>query len=106
MARATAPLLKMSAGRLNLRPNDIASEAATSQIPTMIYGTAWKKDRTAELVYTALKCGFRALDTAAQPKHYREDLVGAGIRRAIAENIVKREDLYVSVNQSICWGSI
>ena len=29
----------------------------------MIYGTAWKKDRTAQLVVAAVLQGFRAIDT-------------------------------------------
>ncbi|KAL5049429.1 hypothetical protein BDW71DRAFT_204690 [Aspergillus fruticulosus] len=64
-------------------------------VPTFIYGTAWKKDRTADLVHQAISTGFRAVDTAAQPKHYREDLVGEGIRRALGDGTVRREDLYV-----------
>lgn len=82
----------MSWERLVLRT---VPEVAPTALPILIYGTAWKKDRTADLVYKALGAGFRAVDTAAQPKHYREDLVGDGIRRAIREGIVKREDLYV-----------
>lgn len=39
--------------------------------PLISYGTAWKKDRTTALVYEALKVGFRGIDTACQPKHYR-----------------------------------
>jgi diketogulonate reductase-like aldo/keto reductase len=35
------------------------------------------------------------LDTACQPKHYREDLVGEGLRRAIRDKVVKREDVFV-----------
>lgn len=53
----------------------------------MIYGTAWKKEKTAELVKQALKSGFRALDTAAQPKHYREDLVGHGCQGGSARRL-------------------
>lgn len=64
--------------------------------PTLIYGTAWKKQSTSELVYQAIKSGFRGVDTAGQPRHYREDLVGSGIRRAFEEGLVKREDLFVS----------
>lgn len=41
----------------------------------MIYGTAWKKDDTARLVKIALESGFRAIDTACQPKHYNEKQV-------------------------------
>lgn len=39
-------------------------------IPNMFYGTAWKKERTSDLVALAIKSGFRAIDTACQPKHY------------------------------------
>jgi hypothetical protein len=66
------------------------------KIPKFIYGTAWKKERTADLVYQAIKSGFRAIDTAAQPRHYQENLAGEGIRRAINEKIVRREELHVS----------
>ena len=65
-------------------------------LPAFLYGTAWKKEKTAELVYQALCSGFRAVDTAAQPKHYREDLVGDGIRRGIEEGKVSRDELFVS----------
>lgn len=65
----------------------------------LIYGTAWKGDRTADLVYQAIEAGFRAFATAAQPKHYREHLVGEGIRRAIFEGIVSREDLFVRLHR-------
>jgi hypothetical protein len=64
------------------------------RIPRFIYGTAWKKDWTEGLVYTALGAGFRAIDTAAQPRHYREDLVGQAVKRGIASGL-KRSDVYV-----------
>lgn len=63
-----------------------------------IYGTAWKKDETKDLVKEALVAGFRCFDTAAQPKHYREELVGEALREAISDGIVKREQIYVSFN--------
>ncbi|KAL4864525.1 hypothetical protein BDV12DRAFT_176089 [Aspergillus spectabilis] len=72
-----------------------AQNASPAFLPTFIYGTAWKKDRSADLVHQAIGAGFRAIDTAAQPKHYREDLVGEGIRRAIGDGSVRREDLYI-----------
>jgi diketogulonate reductase-like aldo/keto reductase len=43
-----------------------------------------------------LKAGFRGVDTAAQPRHYQEDLVGKGIKRAITDGIIDRNDLFVS----------
>lgn len=64
-------------------------------IPAFLYGTAWKKERSADLVYQALCSGFRGVDTAAQPKHYREDLVGDGIRRALKEDKVSRDSLFI-----------
>jgi diketogulonate reductase-like aldo/keto reductase len=64
--------------------------------PAFIYGTAWKKDQTKRLVKEALVAGFRRVDTAAQPRHYQEHLVGEALREAYLEGIVKREDLYVS----------
>lgn len=63
-------------------------------MPNMIYGTAWKKENTASLVEEALLCGFKAIDTACQPKHYREDLVGIGLENAI-KNGIKREDIFI-----------
>ncbi|KIM98825.1 hypothetical protein OIDMADRAFT_127177 [Oidiodendron maius Zn] len=68
---------------------------SSTVIPKLIYGTAWKKGRTAEYVYQALKTGFRAVDTAAQPRHYQENLVGDGIRQAIKEGLLARGDIYI-----------
>ena len=65
-------------------------------IPRFVYGTAWKKERTTTLVAQALRAGFRGIDTAAQPRHYREDLVGAGIREVLARGVIQRKDFYVS----------
>ena len=63
-------------------------------VPKMIYGTAWKKERTAELVEKALLHGFVGIDTACQPKHYNEVGVGQGLHRAI-NNGVQRDSLFI-----------
>jgi diketogulonate reductase-like aldo/keto reductase len=63
-------------------------------IPLALYGTAWKGEKTAELTTTALKNGFRGVDTANHPTGYNEPLVGEGIETAIASGI-KREDIFV-----------
>jgi diketogulonate reductase-like aldo/keto reductase len=63
-------------------------------MPGIIYGTAWKQDRTAQLVQAALRTGFRGIDTACQPKHYNEAGVGAGIAAWLAEGGT-RADLYL-----------
>jgi len=60
-------------------------------LPPLFYGTAWKKTETTALVGLALHCGFRAFDTACQPKHYREDLVGEAIAQTTH---IPREDLF------------
>jgi diketogulonate reductase-like aldo/keto reductase len=64
------------------------------QMPPIIYGTAWKKERTEALVVQALRAGFRAIDTACQPKHYHEPGVGAALAACQLEGI-RREDVYV-----------
>ena len=63
--------------------------------PAFIYGTAWKKAETKRLVKEALVHGFRRVDTAAQPRHYQEPLVGDALREAFEEGLVKREEIYV-----------
>ncbi|MCB0346576.1 MAG: aldo/keto reductase [Bdellovibrionales bacterium] len=62
--------------------------------PQIIYGTAWKEERTAELVELALASGFIGLDTAAQPKHYQEDLVGAALKNALRAGM-SRDSLFI-----------
>lgn len=63
-------------------------------MPCLIYGTAWKKDKTADLVTSAIKYGFRGIDTACQPKHYNEAGVGEAIQRLASEGIARKE-LYI-----------
>lgn len=63
-------------------------------MPRLLYGTAWKKERTAGLVARALELGFRGVDTACQPKHYDEPGVGEGVARALAAGLA-REQLYL-----------
>jgi diketogulonate reductase-like aldo/keto reductase len=64
-------------------------------VPSVIYGTAWKAERTAALTAAAIGCGFRAIDTANQRKHYMEAGAGEGIQAAIAAGGVTREQLFL-----------
>src|SRR5215510_12729341 len=64
------------------------------QMPAILYGTAWKKEQTAQLVSTALRAGFRGIDTACQPRHYHEQGVGDGIA-ACAEQGIARDQLFL-----------
>jgi len=68
--------------------------SAGVKIPRIIYGTAWKKDRTADLVVKAIQTGFRGIDTACQPKHYNEALVGTALQRLKGHGI-EREALFL-----------
>lgn len=61
----------------------------------MIYGTAWKKEQTSTLVEQAILTGFKAVDTACQPKHYREDLVGIGLENVFKNSNIRREDIFI-----------
>ena len=60
-------------------------------IPPFIYGTAWKKENTAALVAEALDNGFRGIDTACQPRHYNEFLVGEGVKTFCAKGSARSE---------------
>lgn len=71
------------------------TSAAGVRVPKIIYGTAWKQSQTEHLVATAIRRGFRGIDTACQPKHYEEAGVGAGVAACLASADVKREDLYL-----------
>ena len=63
--------------------------------PQIIYGTAWKEERTEALVGLALRSGFRAIDTANQRKHYFEAAAGDAIARAIGDGVVARGELFL-----------
>ncbi|CEI63957.1 hypothetical protein FVEN_g9247 [Fusarium venenatum] len=79
---------------------DITLKSSSTTMPKLIYGTAWKKEESADLVHTALRYGFRGVDTAGQPKHYNEEGVGQGVQRAIRDGIIKREGLFIQTKYS------
>lgn len=64
-------------------------------VPSFLYGTAWKEEETERLTLLALRSGFRGIDTANQRKHYYEAAVGAALATAIAEGLVRREDVFL-----------
>lgn len=71
-----------------------AFQATTGMIPAL-YGTAWKKSRTKELVELAILTGFRAIDTACQPKHYYEPGVGEALTSIYEKTSIRREDIFI-----------
>ncbi|HEV8549289.1 MAG TPA: aldo/keto reductase [Polyangiaceae bacterium] len=66
-----------------------------AEIPSFLYGTAWKEERTEALVLSALRAGFVGIDTANQRKHYFEAGVGAAVQAALREGRVRREALFL-----------
>ena len=80
------------------------SEAVTVQdlplhtgktMPAVGFG-CWKvdKDKCADQVYNAIKLGYKLLDEAAAYGNEKE--CGEGIKRALDEGLIKREDLFVT----------
>jgi len=60
----------------------------------MMYGTAWNEKRTTALTKHAVESGFLAIDTANQPKHYQEPLVGEALLQLV-DHGVQREQLFL-----------
>ena len=69
--------------------------ASGQQMPQVGFGL-WKvpAEICADTVYNAVKAGYRLFDGAWDYGNERE--AGAGIKRAIEEGIVKREDLFIT----------
>lgn len=62
--------------------NDVA-------VPSFMYGTAWKKDTTTQLVLQAVEAGFTAIDTANQLIHYDEARVGEALLQLAGQGIAR-----------------
>ncbi|KAJ7753114.1 Aldo keto reductase [Mycena maculata] len=65
------------------------------QMPLVGMGT-WKipNSECADVVYNAIKSGYRLFDGAADYGNEKE--VGEGVRRALSEGLVKREELFIT----------
>jgi diketogulonate reductase-like aldo/keto reductase len=63
-------------------------------VPSFMYGTAWKKEATIQLVQLAVGAGFTAIDTANQLIHYQEALVGEALL-TLAQQGVTRDRLFL-----------
>jgi hypothetical protein len=77
-----------------------AASFSLSDRPTLKYGTAWKKEATADLVYRAVLNGFRHIDTACQPRHYNEAGVGEGWTKAAETLGLNRGDIWLQTKFS------
>lgn len=65
------------------------------ELPQVGFGL-WKvpKDKTAEVVYNAIKCGYRNFDGAYDYQNEKE--AGEGIRKAISDGLVSREKIFIT----------
>ena len=65
------------------------------QMPQLGFGVYQiPNEETAEAVYQAIKIGYRLIDTAIS--YGNEEGVGEGIKRAIADELVTREELFIT----------
>ena len=65
------------------------------RVPSFLYGTAWKEQETQRLTETALRMGFRGIDTANQRRLYDEAAVGRAIAASVETGPLVREDLFL-----------
>lgn len=73
-------------------------------IPPLIYGTAWKETATEPHTSAALACGYRAIDTANQRKHYYEEGVGRAVAAFLAAGHARREELFLQTKFTFAAG--
>jgi diketogulonate reductase-like aldo/keto reductase len=73
-------------------------------IPAFLYGTAWKEERTVDLVRSAIQAGFRGIDTANQRRHYFEQAVGDALAEALGDGRLTRGDLFLQTKFTYAGG--
>lgn len=73
-------------------------------VPRLLYGTAWKEERSQALTELAIAQGFRGIDTANQRRHYDEAAVGRAISTCLARGIVARDQLFLQTKFTFCHG--
>ena len=80
---------------------ELDNKVRSTCAPTVLRYRTGRKLNTASLVTLALEQGFRAIDTACQPRHYSENLVGDAVARSSAIN---REDLFLQTKFTLPGG--
>ena len=83
-----------------VNPRDLLRTVIMRDMPIIIYGTAWKKARTYDLVQQAYAAGFRGFDTACQPRHYDEALVGKALADLSVEG-AQRSSYYLQTKYTL-----
>ena len=96
-SNSQADIRNMDVGTMNTQKALTQSVKLSSgySMPILGLGTWTLRGKTCEdAVYTAIKCGYRLIDTA---RYYgNEETVGKGIKKAIDEGIVNREEIFVT----------
>jgi diketogulonate reductase-like aldo/keto reductase len=65
-----------------------------NKMPAASFGTLHSKDyKLPERIFEAIKAGYRCIDAAQS--YFNEENVGKGIKQALDEGIVRREDLFI-----------
>lgn len=64
-----------------------------ASLPRVLFGTAWKGDKTAEVVSKAISAGFTGIVSGGDSRNYNEKLVGDAIKQS-----GKRENLYIQTS--------
>ena len=74
-------------------------ESQGAKVPSIGIGTAYMSNDISEIIYSSIKDGTRLIDTAAV--YGSESGVGKGVKKAIKDGLVKREDLFITTKLSI-----
>ena len=94
LSKQAATITESKVGEFDLTAKTVLLNSG-HEMPILGIGTYALSDTQAEnSTYWALKAGFRLIDTARI--YGNESGVGRGIKRAISEGIVKREDIFVT----------
>mmetsp|Transcript_1433 Transcript_1433/g.2085 ORF Transcript_1433/g.2085 Transcript_1433/m.2085 type:complete len:431 (+) Transcript_1433:79-1371(+) len=74
----------------------INQNGTTIKVPAMLYGTAYKRHSTADVVERALRAGFFGIDTAtAEGSRYNDSGVGEALRRVVKST--QRNQLFLQL---------
>lgn len=87
--------LKFTSKNQFIRKMSSITLSSGSKMPLVGFG-AWKvnKDTCADTIYNAIKTGYRLIDGAQDYANEKE--CGEGVRRAIKDGIIKREDIFIT----------
>ena len=73
-------------------------EYQNAKVPSIGLGTAFMTSDISEIVYSSIKDGTRLIDTAAV--YGSEQGIGKGVKQAINDGLVKREELFITTKLS------